>query len=107
MRQPKFEKMVTKLYKKLATLRSTKGKEYTQGSKDVLDNFKRIAKESGLSPLQVWFTYYSKHGDSIASYIKFGQKVKSSESIEGRFEDALNYLLLGYALIRETKKKSK
>lgn len=76
-----------------------KGADYTRHSADRLANFKRGAEGLGLSPLQVWAVYFSKHVDAIMSFVKTG-KVES-EAIEGRFDDAINYLYLGEALIRE------
>lgn len=80
----------------------TKGKEYTQDGDDRLKNFKVLAEELGIDPLIVWFIYFKKHIDSIASYIKHGRVVFSDENIEGRFADARNYLVLGRGIIDDT-----
>lgn len=76
-----------------------KRNEYTGHSHDVLDNFKRIASRLGQSPLEVWAVYFNKHVDSINSYVKNGGEL--SETLESRFADSINYLMLGYALIKE------
>jgi len=76
-----------------------KRKEYTGNDKDVLKNFKRIAHRLGLSPLHVWSVYFNKHVDSVNTYIKDDGEV--SESMDSRFSDMLNYLYLGYALVKE------
>lgn len=85
-------------------LMETKGEEYCKGNPDRLHNFKDIASDLGLDPLQVWSVYFKKHVDSILSYVRNGS-VKSDEPIESRFYDARNYLALGLALIEDLKKK--
>ncbi len=80
----------------------SKGIEYTQGAEDRGANFKRLAESLGVDPLLVWAVYFGKHVDAIYSYVKFGE-VKSGEAIEGRFDDAMNYLLLGLMLVVERK----
>lgn len=100
MEQPDFDKYLTELRQHIDGLRNTKGKEYIQGNNDVLANFKQIAQELGVDPLIIWYVYFRKHSISISSYIKLGPKV-STEPIEGRFHDAIAYLELGLALIKE------
>lgn len=70
---------------------------------DKLANFKRVASETGLTPLQVWNVYFLKHKDAISSYIR--GEYNDSESIEGRIQDGINYLFLLYGLIKEEKEK--
>lgn len=85
----------------------TKAREYTQG--DRLDNFKRIAAETGITSKQALWVYLKKHIDSIANYIKAsadcmpGDQPKLSEPIEGRIMDARVYLSLLRGLIEEEK----
>ncbi|RLC39729.1 MAG: hypothetical protein DRH51_06665 [Candidatus Coatesbacteria bacterium] len=67
-----------------------KGHDYQCGSDDVLANFKRIAERLSLSPLEVWAVYFLKHIDAILTFVKKGEV--ASEDIEGRFNDARNYL---------------
>lgn len=76
-----------------------KQKDYSQGTEDVLSNFKRIAEASGLQPLQVWLVYFLKHVDAVSTFAKTGRV--ASEPIEGRFQDLLNYVFLGYALVKD------
>jgi hypothetical protein len=76
-----------------------KRKEYTGNDQDVLKNFKRIATRLDITPLHVWSVYFNKHVDSVNTYIKDEGEV--SESMDSRFSDLLNYLFLGYALIKE------
>ena len=95
-----FYKMFEKLVKQEKEIMVGKGKEYTVGSDDKLQNFKDVARNSGLDPIKVWFIYTSKHWASICNYVKDGVEA-SNEPIDGRFMDMRNYLMLGLALIKE------
>jgi hypothetical protein len=100
-----FDKLMGKMVGEELEVGKTKGMEYTQG--DRLDNFKRIAKETGVSPKLILWVYLKKHLDSIASFIKkenAGQEMKLAEPIEGRIMDARVYLALLRGLIGEDKK---
>ena len=83
-----------------------KGTEYCESQPDRLFNFKNIAAEIGLDPIQVWFIYFRKHISSIISYVKLGGKVTSNEPIEGRIMDCRNYLALLRGLIEDSKPKA-
>lgn len=74
--------------------------EYTEGKTDVLANFKQVAEELGLDPLEVWYVYFRKHISSIVTFIK-NPSVQLSEPIFGRIKDAMNYLELLAALAKE------
>jgi len=74
--------------------------EYTEGHSDVLNNFKVVATELGLTPIQVWYVYFRKHVASIGQYAK-KPDAGMSEPIQGRIMDALNYLELLNALIED------
>ena len=76
----------------------TKGMAYS-GKEDKLGNFKRVAQLLKQTPLMVWFVYFTKHFDAIASYIR--GEYKDSEPIEGRIKDGINYFFLLYGLIKE------
>ena len=86
--------------------------EYTEGHQNtnVLWNFESIGKKLGLTPMQVLSVYLNKHLSSLQSYFKDGQE-HSTESIEGRVSDIINYLLLflamkaTYEVKNETSKK--
>jgi len=79
-----------------------KGKEYTVSDEDKFKNFKSIAERMKCSPEEVALIYLLKHMDSIRNYVLYGIE-SSSESIEGRIQDARNYLLLLGGIIHETK----
>jgi len=70
------------------------------GEFDRCSNFKRVAEELGLHPIEVLWVYALKHKDSISTFIK-EKKVTSNEDIIGRIHDERNYLALLAALITE------
>lgn len=76
-----------------------KGDDYTRREPDRLSNFKRAGADFGVSPLVVWGIFFKKHLDAIQAFVKTGKA--ESEAIEGRFDDAINYLYLGLALVKE------
>jgi hypothetical protein len=75
----------------------TKGQDYS--GDDRLGNFRRLAERLGLTPLQIWAVYFTKHIDAIMTFARTGRV--ASEPIRGRFADARNYLDLGLAMIEE------
>jgi len=91
-----FDLLLEELTREEYEVLKAKGQDYTRDDPDRLANFKRIARDIGCSPLLVWYVYFTKHIDAIASFVKTG-KVES-EGLRGRFIDARNYLALGYAL---------
>jgi hypothetical protein len=77
----------------------SKGEDYTRSDPDRLANFKRLAKDLNIRPIQVWAIYSGKHWDALMAFAKTG-KVES-EDIRTRFIDLQNYLYLGQALLEE------
>lgn len=77
-----------------------KGREYASDA-DSLANFKS-GDDIGVDPLQLAWIFANKHVSSVKSYIKHGKEF-SSEPIEGRIQDAMNYLFLIYCLVKEKK----
>lgn len=94
-----FDKFHDQLFNDCLKMRNTKGKEYAHDT-DRFSNFKRIAKELDLDPLDVAYVYFKKHLDSIISFIK-DNKVYSTEPIRGRFIDAIVYLSLMAGMAEE------
>ena len=95
-----FDKITQALNEKRRAIVLAKRPEYTEGNEDVLNNFKVVAKELGVSPKQVWYVYFRKHVSSIGQYCA-DPKRQMSEPIEGRICDAMNYLELLNALDKE------
>lgn len=91
-------------YDRICELSRTKGEEYKRGDDDQFANFKRRAAETGVTMLQVWHVFFSKHIDSITTYIKDdakGERRTFSEPIAGRIDDAIVYLLLLKGMVEE------
>lgn len=85
-------------FDKIRAVRETKGREYA-GEEDTLADFKEVAAEAGITPLQCWLTYVKKHQRAIDTFIREGS-VKS-ESIESRIMDVVVYHLLLLGLIED------
>lgn len=103
MNQQQFTALVDETFQTARQLLVVKGGEYA-GSDDRLANFKRGARLTGATSLQVCLIYLSKHYDAVSTFVKddaAGICRPRSESIEGRLDDLLNYCLLMKALVRD------
>ena len=80
---------------------NSKQPEYTNNNADVLHNFKSTAKNLGLDPKEVWGVFFHKHIQAILSHAH-NPNMYRAEPIESRYADAINYLYLGYALMKES-----
>ena len=89
-------------FAKCAKLLFAKGKDYA-GDKDALANFKQVASMLGLTPFQVWGVYFLKHVMSVTNSIIANPQNPQveSEPLEERITDAINYLVLFEALLKE------
>jgi len=84
-------------------LLDTKGHDYTQGSADVNNNFKRAASRlegRGFDMFDIWAVYFFKHVDALETFVQ-DRSVKS-EPVEGRIADSINYALILVTLLKET-----
>lgn len=81
----------------------TKGQAYS-GDADAFANFKRNAEKLGLSRYQIWAVYCGKHLDAIFGSIKRdpNSPVDKSEGLQGRIDDAINYLDLLSGMVHES-----
>lgn len=102
MNNDKFYALLEKMVLQERETMVGKGREYTIGSDDKLANFKNVARDCGLTPLQVWFVYASKHWASICNFVKDGVEA-SNEPIDGRIMDMRNYLALMQAIVQENR----
>jgi len=91
--QTRIDKIVARA---VQGIRDTKGKEYAT-EEDTLADFKEVAVEAGVTPLQCWATYVKKHQRAIDTFIRSEDQEVKSEPIEGRVLDVIVYhhLLLG------------
>lgn len=99
MIRSEFEEFVHQALDADTKERLVKGDDYARPDEDGLSNFKEVATELGITPMQVWGVYFLKGVKAITRFARDGRV--SSESINGRFTDARNYLLLGQALLKE------
>lgn len=102
MTTQRFNKIIIDLHSERTLIVENKRPEYTEGNADVLHNFKVVAAELGITPIQVWYVYFRKH---VASISQFAAKptMSLSEPITGRICDAMNYLELLAALVEDSK----
>ena len=100
MNKKEFQKIKAALDKTALGEMSSKQPAYTSHSEDVLNNFKRIAKRLGMTPMETWAVYFNKHVDAINTYVISGNE---AEPFDTRFADLLNYLYLGMAIVEENK----
>lgn len=84
---------------------SSKGKEYTGGSPDRLNNFRQAGVDVGLDMEKVWYVFFNKHLRAVQSYIKNGCKVQSNEPIQSRIMDCIVYLFLFHKMSQEIERK--
>jgi hypothetical protein len=89
------------LNQRIASIKKTlsaKGNEY--GSTDRLHTFKIAARIDDETPLQSAWGMFKKHLVSIMD-IKDGLQKPTPEMVEEKFGDAINYLILMEAIIKE------
>jgi hypothetical protein len=104
-----FNALVVDTVKAVDGLSNKKGPEYSNNS-DRLSNFKDLSKEIGIIPEQVLWVYLSKHLSSIKTHlsnISLNIIKELSEPIDGRIHDAILYLLLLKALLKERSSNAK
>lgn len=99
MQRDEYNRITTDLLALAKGIADSKRPAYTVGSHDVLANFKRIGERTNLGPLKAIDVYMLKHIDSVTAYSD--GDIDQSEPMEERFADAINYLLLKYALLVE------
>jgi len=95
-----FNKLVNELEILAQSTMNHKGPEYTNGSDDVLNNFKTTAAKAGVDPLTVWYIFFDKQVSSVASHVS-NHDLNKAEPMISRFGDIINYAKLGYALFVE------
>ncbi len=98
-----YNALVKKTVDQIYELSNLKGGEYA-GDTDRLANFRRNADSLGLQNEQVWAVYAAKHYDAIMQYIRDlgeGKTRPRLESIAGRADDLIVYLVLFKALLED------
>ncbi len=99
----RYDETVAETFQKVAELSKLKGGEYS-GDTDRLLNFRRNGARLDLPMETIWAVYAAKHWDAIMQYvhdIQHGKRRDRLESIAGRADDLIVYLLLFKAMVEE------
>lgn len=100
MTNERYKSLRDARYAARCAMADSKAEDYAKGN-DRLANFKEAAAALGTDPLDQAGTYFYKHVSAIFRYIR--DKKVSSEPIEGRIQDAQEYLDIIGALIEEAR----
>lgn len=114
MTNERFVKETEEFFKQCIETMNKKGAEYS-GSDDKFANFKRLAVKYNVPVEEIWGVYFSKHIDSIDSFVRNRRKgygiscieKNLSEPITGRIMDAINYLAILKGIIDEGRELEK
>jgi hypothetical protein len=101
--QTTYDKLLTETWKTIVELGKKKGGEYA-GDHDRLENFRRNGEHLNLPMEVIWSVYAAKHWDAITQYcadVRAGIARQRMESIEGRADDLIVYLILFKAILQE------
>lgn len=97
-----WDKLVQDAFERVMQLSKLKGEEYS-GTVNRLENFRRNANNLDLHAEQVWAVYAAKHWDALMQYVNDtadGKTRLTVESLSGRIDDLIVYLLLFEAMHR-------
>tara|TARA_R100000654_G_scaffold3137_1_gene10890 strand:+ start:14071 stop:14424 length:354 start_codon:yes stop_codon:yes gene_type:complete len=97
MNHKEYNELKKQLLDNCQKIMNEKQPEYTNNNQDVLYNFKSTAKRLKLEPIEVWGVFLDKHIQAILSHAS-NPNMHQAEPIESRYCDAINYLMLGFAL---------
>jgi hypothetical protein len=105
MKQEDFEKIQNSIFNEVAAMGASKGQEYASNY-DRFSNFKEVAADIGVTPVQVLMVFVTKHIRSLEQYARSG-KVFSDETTHSRIIDIITYMtLLAGLLIDLSEEKS-
>jgi len=99
----RYRKLLDDTFQEIIKLSTLKGGEYS-GDADRLANFRRNASAAQTTMEFIWRIYASKHWDAIMQYeldLRTGKSRTRLESISGRVDDMIVYLILFKAMISE------
>jgi len=99
----RYKDLLNKTFEEIKQLSELKGGEYA-GDGDRLANFRRNGEDQGLPMETIWRVYAAKHWDAIGQYCKdrlAGKQRTRLESISGRADDLITYLILFKAMVDE------
>jgi hypothetical protein len=101
--QDTYDKLVAETWETITELGKKKGGEYS-GDRDRLENFRRNGERLGLPMEVIWAIYATKHWDAITQYcadVLAGKNRPRMESLSGRCDDLIVYLMLFKAMLQE------
>ena len=101
--QTAYDKLLVQTWETITELGKKKGAEYA-GDQDRLENFRRNGERLNLPMEVVWAVYAAKHWDAITQYIadlRAGKSRERMESLAGRCDDLIVYLILFKAMLQE------
>jgi hypothetical protein len=93
--QAEYEILVAELDEGCKKIVAAKRPVYTQGSVDVLNNFKQVAQLTGMTVGQVMAVYMAKHVLSLMTHLGNPDGI-TDEELGTRFGDLRNYVDLAY-----------
>lgn len=96
----RFDEIRQEIHDGRTAIVMAKRPEYTEGNVDVLNNFKVVARECGITPFQVLYVYFRKHIASLSQHCR-NPAMNMSEPIGQRGMDIMNYTELHAALVDE------
>ena len=98
-----YDKLLAETWETINELGKKKGGEYA-GDNDRLENFRRGGERLKLPMEIVWAVYAGKHWDAIMQYcadLHTGTSRPRMESLAGRCDDLIVYLILFKAMLLE------
>jgi hypothetical protein len=101
--QDTYDKLAARTWETIIELGKKKGGEYA-GDTDRLANFRRNGERLDLPMEVIWGVYAAKHWDAIMQYIadvRAGKTRQRMESLSGRCDDLIVYLILFKAMLAE------
>lgn len=99
----RYDELVSQTVNMIIQLGKQKGGEYA-GDNDRLANFRRNGQALELPMETIWRVYAGKHWDAVTQYIidiQNGKTRPRMESITGRVDDLIVYLILFKAMVDE------
>lgn len=94
-----------KVFEECRALRNAGQKEYAHDEDRAFANFERLAADLGISRELILLVYFKKHYDGVVAWVK-GHK-SQRESVVGRINDQIVYLILLRAMHDETQLAAK
>jgi hypothetical protein len=103
-----YDKLIAETWETITELGKKKGGEYA-GDRDRLENFRRGGERLNLPMEIIWAVYAGKHWDAIMQYCAdthAGKTRPRMESLAGRADDLIVYLILFKAMLQDQERGS-